>query len=195
MMVKITGYVFDNNSTIPQTYGDSGKGVIAYLRKKIKHFKRSGQQMRFSEGRVHWLIELVEGVRDPWLKPLIAWRDTVSHFNPYIGIGFEWSGDTNEISVPMSISPEMSQPFSEAIERVSEILIDYSCEFLARALLCKIDTNIRFQPLLDIEKLYFGAQLGMDLGRARYKLNPGIIREYTSRDIEEALRQHQGREA
>ena len=43
-----------------------------------------------------------------------------------------------------------------------------------------------------MEKAYFGAQIGMDLSRARYKVSPGVIREYTWRDVEEARRRYGG---
>jgi hypothetical protein len=47
MLVKIAGYVFDRNPTIPKTYGDAGRAVVSYLRKRVEHFRRSGRDVPF----------------------------------------------------------------------------------------------------------------------------------------------------
>lgn len=75
---------------------------------------------------------------------------------------------------------------SQVMEAESERLIDYSREFVARTVLCAVPLNIRFHPMTEMEKKYFGALWGKDLSRALYNLSSNILYDYTEKDVEDA---------
>ena len=191
MLVKLFVPIFGSKQATISTYGDKGEKVITHLQQLKKNKK-----LNLPEGRIDWLIELIQQVKDPWLKPLIALRDTISHYKSFIGIGFGWNAEAGEIRVPMADVGGSVYPLAEVMERETEQLIDYSREFIARTVLCAVPLNIRFHPMAEMEKKYIGALWGKDLGRAFYNLSSNILYDYTEKDVEEAhaRRQHQLRE-
>ena len=75
MLVKLFVPIFGSKQATISTYGDKGEKLITHLQQLKKNKK-----LNLPQGRVDWLIELVQQVKDPWLKPLIALRDTISHY-------------------------------------------------------------------------------------------------------------------
>lgn len=169
MLVKILGYIFEGNPKVPQTYGNSGEGVIDYLGKKKRHFQRQGRLAPLIEYRIDRIIELIRGARAPWLKPLIDWRDTISHYNPILTIGFGWNAEENALQRPLAIISEEPRPLLQVIEGQVQTLIKYSAEFIARSISYRFPDNVELSPLKEAEKERFGDELKMDLTYARYK--------------------------
>ncbi len=188
MMVKLFVPVLGSKQADISTYGDGGKKVIVHLQQLKKNRK-----LKLSEGRIDQLIELIQQVRDPWLKPLIAIRDTISHYKSYVGIGFSWNRDTDQIRTPTADVSGIQYPLIEVMERETEHLIDYAVEFVAYTILCAIPIDIYYQPMTEMEKKYIGALWGKDLKRAHFKLSSNVIYDYTERDVEEARRKYEQR--
>jgi len=158
MLVKIFVPVFGGKRSTLSTYGADGKDVITYL-EQLKKDKK----LELPIGRLDWLIELIQQVKDPWLKPLIALRDTVSHYRSFIGIGFTWNAETKEINVPMADVGGSVYPLVEVMKRETEQLIDYSREFISRAILCAVPPNIGFYPMSENGKSILQRLVGQRL--------------------------------
>jgi hypothetical protein len=183
MLVKLFVPIFDSKHASISTYGDKGKDVITHLQQLKKNKK-----LNLTLGRVDWLMELVQQAKDPWLKPLIALCDTVSHYRSFIGIGFSWDAGANAVRVPMAHASGSEYPLVEIMEKEAEQMIDYSREFVARTVLCGVPLNIYFHPMTKMEKRYFSAAWGRDVSRAVYNLSRSqMVYDYTERDVEEAL--------
>lgn len=97
MLVKLFVPIFGSKQAEISTYGNAGEKVITLLRQLKKNGKK-----KISHSRIDLLIDLIKQARDPWLKPLIALRDTVSHYSSHIRIGFSWNNENNEVKMPMA---------------------------------------------------------------------------------------------
>ncbi len=161
MLVKLFVPIFGSKYGNVSTYGDKGKDVVTHLNQLKKNTK-----LNLTHGRVDWLIELVQQVKDPWLKPLIALRDTISHYRSFIGIGFTWNHATNAVRVPMANASGSEYPLTEIMEKETEQMIDYSREFVARTVLCAVPLDIPYHQMSEIEKKYFSVAWGKDLTRS-----------------------------
>lgn len=181
MLVKIFVPLFGAKAVSLSSYGANGKDVVTYLEQLKKN-----AQLAVPVGRIDWLIELIQQVRDPWLKPLIALRDTISHYRSFIGIGFTWDSKTEQIAVPMAEVSGSTYPLVDVMTNETERLIDFSREFISRAILCAIPLHIGFYPMGEMENRYFSALWGKDLTRAFYNLSNNLLRNFTEQDIDEA---------
>ena len=97
MLVKLFVPVFGVKQADISTYRKAGEKVITYLQQLKRDKKR-----KLAHGRVDLLIQLIREAKDPWLKPLIALRDTVSHYSSEIGIGFTWDAVNEQVRIPMA---------------------------------------------------------------------------------------------
>ena len=181
MLVKLFVPIFGSKQASISTYGDKGKDVITHLQQLKKNKK-----LNLTLGRVDWLIELVQQAKDPWLKPLIALRDTISHYRSFIGIGFSWDAEASTVRVPMANASGSEYPVVEIMEKEAEQMIDYSREFVARTVLCCVPLDIYFHPMSEMEKRYFSTAWDKDVSRAVYNLSRSkMVYDYTEKDIEE----------
>lgn len=181
MLVKLFVPVFGSKQADLSTYGKAGEKVIIHLRQLKKDKKK-----KLTHSRIDLLIELIQQVRDPWLKPLIALRDTISHYSSQIRIGFTWDSEKGEVSVPMADVSGTVYPLVEVMKSEAEHLIDYSSQFIAGTILCAVPVTTYYQPLDEMEKKYVSALWGIDMSRATLKLSSNVIFNYTEKDIEEA---------
>ena len=149
-----------------------------------------GKKKKLIHGRVDLLIELIQQAIDPWLKPLIALRDTVSHYSSHIGIGFSWDVVKEAVRVPMANVGGTEHPLLDVMKIEAERLIDYCTQFIAGTILCVIPVEKRHQPLSEMEKRYVGALWGMDMSRAILKLSSNVIIDYSEQHIEQARKLH-----
>jgi hypothetical protein len=180
MLVKLFVPIFGSKYGNVSTYGDKGKEVVTHLNQVKKNKK-------LTHGRIDWLIELIHQVKDPWLKPLITLRDTISHYRSFIGIGFTWDSAENAIRVPMGNANNLQYPLVEIMEKETEQMIDYSREFIARTVLCAVPLDIPFHQMSEMEKKYFSEAWGKDVTRAVYNLSRSKMPyDYTERDVEAA---------
>jgi hypothetical protein len=187
MLVKLFAPIFGSKYGNVSTYGDKGKDVVTHLNQLKKNKK-----LNLTHGRVDWLIELIQQVKDPWLKPLIALRDTISHYRSFIRIGFTWNHATNSVGVPMANAGGSEYPLIEIMERETEQMIDYSREFVARTVLCAVPLDIYFHQMSEMEKKYFSVAWGKDLSRAFYNLSRSrTVYDYTEKDVEAARRKRE----
>lgn len=183
MLVKLYVPVFGARQADLSTYGKAGEKVITYLQ-QLKRDKKK----KLAHGRVDLLIQLIKEAKDPWLKPLIAIRDTVSHYSPQIGIGFSWDTVNKEVRIPMASVGGRELAVVDIMKIEGERLIVYSTNFIAGTILCAIPVETHHQVLTDGEKQYVGALWGMDMSRAVLKLASNVIYDYTEQDIERARR-------
>lgn len=181
MLVKLFIPVFGEKKTDVSTYGKNGEKVITHL-EQLKRNKKK----RLAPGRVDLLIQLIREAKDPWVKPLIAMRDTVSHHSAQIGIGFSWDAVNDRVRIPMATVGAQEFPVVEIMRMEAERLLDYSTNFIAGTILCAIPVERHHQPLTEIEKQYIGALWGMNMSRAILKLAQNVIYDYTDDDIERA---------
>lgn len=181
MLVKLFVPVLGSKQADLSTYGKAGEKVITHLRQLKKDKKK-----KITHSRIDLLIELIQQVRDPWLKPLIALRDTISHYSSHIRIGFSWDSERNEVRIPMANVSGTDYPLIEVMEREAEHLINYSSQFIAGTILCAIPVETYYQSLTEMEKKYIGALWGIDMSRATLKLASNVIVDYTEKHIEEA---------
>jgi hypothetical protein len=181
MLVKLFVPIFGSKQASISTYGDKGKDVITHLQQLKKNKK-----LNITLGRVDWLMELVQQVKDPWLKPLIALRDTVSHYRSFIGIGFSWDAAASVVRVPMANASGSEYPVVEIMEKEAEQMIDYSREFVSRTVPCGVPIDIHFHEMTEMEKKYFSVAWGKDMSRALYNLSrSSMVYDFTERDVEE----------
>lgn len=181
MLVKLFVPIFGSKQTDISTYGKAGEKVITYL-----HQLKKNKKKKLTHSRIDLLIELITQARDPWLKPLIALRDTSSHYASHIRIGFGWDAVNNEVRQPMVNVSGTEYPLIEVMEREAEHLVDFSSHFIAGTILCAVPVTTYYQPLEEMEKKYIGALWGIDMSRATLKLSSNVIFNYTENDIEEA---------
>ena len=185
MLVKLFVPVFGGKQADISTYGKAGEKVITYLQQLKRNKKK-----RLAHARVDLLIDLVREAKDPWLKPLIAIRDTVSHYSSQIGIGFTWDKATKQVRIPMANVGRNEFPVVEVMKLEVERLVDYSTQFIAGTILSAIPVERHYQPLTEMEKKYVSALWGMDMSKAVLKLSSNVIYEYTDADIERARKTH-----
>lgn len=181
MLVKLFVPVFGSKTTDVPTYGKNGTHVIKFLEQLKKNKK-----LKLHAGRVDHLAELIREAIDPWLKPLVAIRDTVSHYKSHIGIGFTWDREKEQLGVPMANFGGTELPLADVMRNVAELMIGYSVEFVARTILCGVPISIYYHPLNEMERRYISASWGRDLGRAVWNLSSNVLYDYTEKDIEDA---------
>ncbi len=180
MLVKVLGVVIGTKAGTLSTYGDSGTKVVKHLQSKKK-------DKRLTPGRIDWLIEEVQKARDPWLSSIIRVRDTISHYRPYVHFGFEWDAEASRVRVPTAEQNNSRKPVHVIMREHTESLIVYSTIFIAISVSCAIPLETRIQVMDEMEKRYIGANWGMDLSMAIWKLASNVMRQYTEKDIEEAM--------
>lgn len=163
MLAKILGPVLSPKGGPPRNYSDDGKGVIKYLEDKKNTSK-------LVEGRIDYMIELVESAREPWLRSMIAVRDTLTHKMPYIHFGFSWDFENESIKPPMADVDGVAMPVAELMEIQLGHLIGYMREFIAWTIACAIPLEIHLQPMEEIEKVQMSAKWNMNLMNAKYIL-------------------------
>jgi hypothetical protein len=185
MLVKLFVPVFGSKQADLSTYGKAGQKIVTHLRQ----LKRDKNKL-LAHGRVDLLIELIEQAIDPWLKPLIALRDTVSHYSSQIRIGFSWDEAKEEIRVPMANVSGAEHPLVDVMKIEAERLINYSSQFIGGTILCAIPVERRHQLLTEMEKQYVGALWGMDMSRAILKLSSNVIIDYTEEHVRQAHMRH-----
>jgi hypothetical protein len=183
MLVKLFVPIFGSKPASLSTYGKKGEKVITYLQQLKKDKKLS-----LAVGRIDWLIELIQRAKDPWLTPLIALRDTISHYRSFIGLGFSWDAEAMKIKVPMANASGSVYPLVEIIEGETEQLIDYSREFVARTIICAVPLDISYHAMTEMEKNYFSASWSKDLSRAVYNMSRSkMVYDYAEKDVQAAL--------
>jgi hypothetical protein len=144
-------------------HGDDGNTVI-------KYFDAKKNNKSLVTGRIDYMIELIESARDPWLRSMIAVRDTLTYKRPYVHFGFSWDSVTSTIKPPMADVDGTGIPVSELMEVQLGHLIGYVREFSAWTLACAIPLEIHLQPMEDTEKIRMTGKCNMDLMNAKYIL-------------------------
>lgn len=185
MLVKLFVPVLGSKHADLSTYGKAGQKIITHLR-QLKRDKKK----KLAHRRVDLLIELIEQAIDPWLKPLIALRDTVSHYSSQIRIGFSWDPVKGKVKMPIANVSGEEHPIIDVMKTEAERLINYSTQFIAGTILCAIPVETHHQPLTEMEKKYIGASWGMDLSRAMLKLSSNVIVDYTEEHVQQAHKRH-----
>jgi len=116
------------------------------------------------------MIELVESARDPWLRSMIAVRDTLTHKRPYIHFGFSWDSEKKEITPPLADVDGVPMHVSDLMEIQLGHLIGYVREFIAWTIACAVPLEIHLQPMEETEKMQMSAKWAINLMNAKYIL-------------------------
>ncbi len=184
MLVKLFVPIFGSKHADLSTYGKAGQKIITHLR-QLKLDKKK----KLAHGRVDLLIELIQQAIDPWLKPLIALRDTISHYSSRIRIGFTWDVIGDEIKIPMADVSGAEHPLVDVMKTEAERLINYSSQFIAGTILCAIPVEKRHRLLTEMDKKYVSALWGMDMSRAILTLASNLI-DYSEEHVQQAHELH-----
>lgn len=163
MLAKILGAALVPRGGSPKNYGNNGKVVIDYLEDKKNN-------SRLVPGRIDYMIELVESARDPWLRSMIAVRDTLTHKRPYIHFGFSWDSEKKEITPPLADVDGVPMHVSDLMEIQLGHLIGYVREFIAWTIACAVPLDIHLQPMEETEKMQMSAKWAINLMNAKYIL-------------------------
>lgn len=116
------------------------------------------------------MIELVESARDPWLRSMIAVRDTLTHKRPYIHFGFSWDSEKKEITPPLADVDGVPMHVADLMEIQLGHLIGYVREFIAWTIACAVPLDIHLQPMEETEKMQMSAKWAINLMNAKYIL-------------------------
>jgi hypothetical protein len=163
MLTKILGPALEPKGGSAKNYGDKGNVVIRYLESK----KNSNKLV---QGRIDYLIELIESAREPWLRSMIDVRDNLTHRRPYIHFGFGWDFQHQAINVPMADVDGVAIPVAELMEIQAGHLIGYVREFVAWTIACAVPLEIHLQPMEEAEKARMTERWGINLMNAKYIL-------------------------
>ena len=181
MLVKVLCVVTGKPATTFPTYGNSGAKLLPTLRQLKKDKK-----LNLTQGRIDWLIEIIEKAKSPWLESVINIRDTFSHFQSDINFGFGWDSKEGTITPPSFRTESGNQQFDLVMEQLIDHLIHYCADFIAIAISCAIPLDQRIQQMSANEKEYMSALWNQDLSRAEWWPARNLIIDYSQEDIEQA---------
>lgn len=199
MLVKILHPLMHMDRGALHTYGDKGDKIIGMLKAQMRN-KCLAREGKLRPEALPYLVKLVESVRDQRFRSLIDLRDTISHRQVFARFGFAYVRVTSPIVVTPMFAAKLVPPMIDVngelvpvlhvLDEATKYLIDYACEFITYAIACVSTWGLGWHPMIESEKRYYSAVLGMDVTSAKYALSTGVIKEYSDEEIERAAKEH-----